>query len=620
MKNPTPDDVRRFEAAFAQAWYSKHGSEAAQAFMLDVEFTDSRGDRRGLCCAVSAGQSVQSVEADMREAFGLGPMSDGCLAEGTLLVGPFGPFEVTRIDHGRGKYGSLTARYAGANQGVADVEVSFVGTSCELPKGWHVVERRPDTFKQWRKPASVSAERLGQIVGVCLNDPTPDGSVEVLLGGKPYEVTMEAEFSTSAPVIPAEEMEKLMKAIAGAVGSVGPVGASRPTRKVQVGDVWRPNGADCVAEWVKETTITKLHMGQSQPYADALGDDGETWAMSLTRDGYPESAGWTLVRPASANPTEAPQVKVGQRYATPQGAIAVVAIDTADDVVYYSTLDGRRLSRDLEVFNMHVANGTWTLIAEPEPPKPAVGQVWRPVVSHVPHRGFSKEFVELHGDCTVLSREPSVQGWLVQSKSGERRMMDSAVAGGHWQFVSHGTAPREPESFEEAVAMHDADKAAGKLDRREPVAPAKPKPRCGQTWRCRADWPERDKVGLTYELFDTSPDFDGHKMFRVRFSDGRKATWKATGIAGDEFVSGPTTPETPREAYERVVRLEAADVPEGLSAGEWLGRILNATAFEDVPKAYRSSADDVRVIANQLRAKHLTRWQAWRGDASRGVR
>lgn len=190
------------------------------------------------------------------------------------------------------------------------------------------------------------------------------------------------------------------------------------------------------------------------------------------------------------------------------------------------------------------------------------------------------------------------------------------------------------EQADEMFGKHsfgsDAFKAANA--RSSPVivgaSSGQPAPRCGQTWRLRSDafpaWRSED-AGIRVTLVDVAIEHPSDPEFVCRREDGARMNLKVCALrTAADYESGPTTPETQREAFERVVRLEAADVPSGVSAGRWLGMVLNAAEGWRERAGYASDVaslhpDNVRKAATALRADVAKGWSAWVGDASRKV-
>lgn len=149
----------------------------------------------------------------------------------------------------------------------------------------------------------------------------------------------------------------------------------------------------------------------------------------------------------------------------------------------------------------------------------------------------------------------------------------------------------------------------------EPELAGRHEPRCGQRWR-------GPRTGLIGTIYDHRTE-GAVELFKVRLEDGERGEVAGEYFECCEFIDGPVEPETPREAYERVVRLEAADVPEGLNADRWLGMLLNrcaqTTGCNETAAARPRNHTAVRDAASALRTEHAARWQAWRVDASKGV-
>jgi hypothetical protein len=107
------------------------------------------------------------------------------------------------------------------------------------------------------------------------------------------------------------------------------------------------------------------------------------------------------------------------------------------------------------------------------------------------------------------------------------------------------------------------------------LADASPKPRCGQRWQLGDDGP-------IAHLVDALPDVGQPSVFLARVSGELRrmsrfhfgVPW--VGRTPWRFLDGPKHEETTGEAIERVLRLEAANVPVGVTAAEWFRWVLAA--------------------------------------------
>lgn len=102
-----------------------------------------------------------------------------------------------------------------------------------------------------------------------------------------------------------------------------------------------------------------------------------------------------------------------------------------------------------------------------------------------------------------------------------------------------------------------------------PVEPT-PVPRCGQTWEERIGPSPRRRAHLIDH--DPTRGVSGEFLCRV---DGA-TEWVSADWLRERatFIEGPTTPETPREELERVIRIEAENVPSNVTPTHWMAVVL----------------------------------------------
>ena len=144
----------------------------------------------------------------------------------------------------------------------------------------------------------------------------------------------------------------------------------------------------------------------------------------------------------------------------------------------------------------------------------------------------------------------------------------------------------------------------------QPETRTGPAPRCGQTWQAGVAFNT-----MLFEQSFTLLDVDDHGTFSARLDDGRRIPMLTEDFELCAYVSGPTTPESPREAWERVVRLEAETPPDGCSKGAWLAELVNACHEEDaLPHRRHMSTIAARETAARLRAEHAAKWARFRGE------
>lgn len=129
--------------------------------------------------------------------------------------------------------------------------------------------------------------------------------------------------------------------------------------------------------------------------------------------------------------------------------------------------------------------------------------------------------------------------------------------------------------------------------------------RCGQRWRLD---------GVEVELYDvvTVPERGSFMvicgLYKARNWEGVRVNVSADALKErGVFLSGPTEPETHAEAVRRVLELEAASPPDGLSRDEWRARLINRLR-DDI-----KLTGTVRMMVCAAREEHAEKWRKFGG-------
>lgn len=149
-----------------------------------------------------------------------------------------------------------------------------------------------------------------------------------------------------------------------------------------------------------------------------------------------------------------------------------------------------------------------------------------------------------------------------------------------------------------------------------PNEPKAPTPRPGQRW---------SDGRYEYALVDEQPaeSDDYPPTYLARRDDGLRVTIDGYTLEGAteeakcwRYVSGPSEPETEREALERVVKLEAEYPAAGETAGTWLRKLIATaeTLHFKSGQRYTGDAEAVRACARKMRG-NVGAWNAvrWEG-------
>lgn len=160
---------------------------------------------------------------------------------------------------------------------------------------------------------------------------------------------------------------------------------------------------------------------------------------------------------------------------------------------------------------------------------------------------------------------------------------------------------------------HAHERASAPPTQHEPTVESAPKVephtkpivRCGQRWRLD---------GVEVELYDvvTVPERGSFMvicgLYKARNWEGVRVNVSADALKErGVFLSGPTEPETHAEAVRRVLELEAASPPDGLSRDEWRARLINRLR-DDI-----KLTGTVRMMVCAAREEHAEKWRKFGG-------
>jgi hypothetical protein len=166
-------------------------------------------------------------------------------------------------------------------------------------------------------------------------------------------------------------------------------------------------------------------------------------------------------------------------------------------------------------------------------------------------------------DACWISKGEAVRDW----DKGARMRQDIDRSGYHAnavEVVKTPPRPRKPKSLVDDHPVKDCSETDAFRRKTEKIL-ADPTPRCGQTWKRVSD-------GFEGRLVDTDGAF-----FTVRLETAERVTVPRRFHPEWEYVSGPTAPETMKEALRRIVEWESQRPPEGYSSETFRGFLLSVS-------------------------------------------
>ena len=179
----------------------------------------------------------------------------------------------------------------------------------------------------------------------------------------------------------------------------------------------------------------------------------------------------------------------------------------------------------------------------------------------------------------IARREPaSIRGLLITTNAAQVRdaaeMRETLAAAEAHNYPMRPRPKRQTVNRVPAVQGEAWVATMGKRDLVRTAAQYTAAPRPGQTWR--------SPTGEEGRIYDTTPDGNYRPLWHLRMTSGLRVREEhADLVTAWTYVSGPTEPETNREAKDRVGALMIDDRPEGVTERTWQAVVMAMGEGED---------------------------------------